>query len=193
LGEFYVHWKACAIDGPGGGGKSTLAAQLAADVGAAVISMDSFLLPESKYRVSAIAKNYDLDRFYEEVTEPLLDGRDINYRVMDLATGTLGAQRIGIPAGSPVIVEGVYSMELSFRDAYNFTIFVDAPKEHLMTRAFSLEPGSRSWLDKWLEGEETYFVAQHPKLAATLVLDGTKPFPPTTEILKYLSSNRAQG
>jgi uridine kinase len=187
-----VHWKACAIDGPGGGGKSTLAAQLASDLGATVISMDSFLLPESKHRVSAIAKNYDLDRFYEEVTESLLDGQDINYRVMDLATGALGAQRINIPAGNPVIVEGVYSMELSFRDSYNFMIFVDAPKEDLMTRAFSLEPGSRSWLDKWLEGEETYFVAQHPKLAATLVLDGTQPFPSTVQIMEKIEAQRAE-
>ena len=187
-----MHWKACAIDGPGGGGKSTLAAQLASDLGATVISMDSFLLPESKHRVSAIAKNYDLDRFYEEVTEPLLDNRDINYRVMDLATGALGAQRITIPSGTPVIVEGVYSMELSFRDSYSFTIFVDAPKEALMTRAFSLEAGSKSWLDKWLEGEETYFVAQHPKLAATLVLDGTQPFPSSAEIMGKIESRRAE-
>jgi uridine kinase len=188
-----VHWKACAIDGPGGGGKSTLAAQLASDLGATVISMDSFLLPESKHRVSAIAKNYDLDRFYEEVTEPLLDHRDISYRSMDLATGTLGTQRTLIPASSLVVVEGVYSMELSFRDSYNFTVFVDAPKEYLMSRAFNLETGARSWLDKWLEGEETYFVAQHPKLAAALVLDGTKPFPATAQIMEYLSSKRAEG
>jgi uridine kinase len=187
-----VHWKACAIDGPGGGGKSTLAAQLASDLGATVISMDAFLLPESKYRVSAIAKNYDLDRFYEEVTESLLDNKDINYRVMDLATGTLGTQRITIPAGTQVIVEGVYSMELSFRDSYEFTIFIDAPKEALMARAFSLEIGSKSWLDKWLEGEETYFVAQHPKLAATLTVDGTKPFPSTAQIMEQIESKRSE-
>jgi uridine kinase len=154
--------------------------------------MDSFLLPESKHRVSAIAKNYDLDRLYEEVTEPLLDNRDINFRVMDLATGALGAQKITIPSGTPVIVEGVYSMELSFRDSYDFMIFVDAPKEHLMTRAFSLEVVSKSWLDKWLEGEETYFVAQHPKLAATLVLDGTQPFPSSAEIMGKIESRRAE-
>ena len=186
-----MNWRACAIDGPGGGGKSTLAAQLASDLGATVISMDSFLLPDSKYRVSAIAKNYDLDRFYEEISEPILDNRDINYRVMDLSTGKLAAQRVNIPAGRPVIVEGVYSMELSFRDSYDFTIFVDAPKEHLMTRAFSLEVGSKSWLDKWLEGEETYFVAQHPKLAATLVLDATKPFPSTLEIMQNIEAKRS--
>jgi uridine kinase len=188
-----VHWKACAIDGPGGGGKSTLAAQLAADLDASVISMDAFLLPESKYRVSAIAKNYDLDRFYEEVTEPILDHRDINYRVMDQATGILSTQRVNIPAGHKVIIEGVYSLELSFRDSYDFTIFVDAPKDALMARAFSLEIGAKSWLDKWLEGEETYFVAQHPKLASTLVLDGTKLFPATAEIMNYLSQKRAEG
>lgn len=184
-------WKAFAIDGPGGVGKSTLASQLASDLGATVISMDSFLLPERKYRVSAIAKNYDLDRFYEEVSEPLLTSKDINYRVMDLAAGTLGTQRINIPAGTPTVVEGVYSMELSFRDSYNYKIFVDAPKEELMTRAFSLEIGAKSWLDKWLEGEETYFVAQHPKLAATLVLDGTQPFPSTDQIMEKIEANRS--
>ena len=181
--------KACAIDCPGGGGKSTLAAQLATDIGATVISMDAFLLPESKYRVSAIAKNYDLDRFYEEVTEPLLDHRDINYRIMDKATGNLSAQKVNVPAGQKVIVEGVYSLELSFRDSYDFTIFVEAPKDALMARAFSLEIGGKSWLDKWLEGEETYFVAQHPKLAATLVLDGTQPFPSTAQIMEKIEAN----
>ena len=187
-----MHWKACAIDGPGGGGKSTLAAQLATDLGATIISMDSFLVPESKHRVSAIAKNYDLDRFFEEVTEPLLDNRDINYRVMDQSSGALGAQRVNVLSGQKVIVEGVYSLELSFRDPYDFTIFVDAPKEALMARAFSLEIGGKSWLDKWLEGEETYFVAQHPKLAATLVLDGIKPFPATAELMNHLSAKRAE-
>ena len=187
-----MHWKACAIDGPGGGGKSTLAAQLAADLDATVISMDAFLLPESKYRVSAIAKNYDLDRFYEEVTEPLLDHRDINYRVMDPAPGTLSAQKVNIPAGHKVIIEGVYSLELSFRDSYDFTIFVDAPKDALMARAFSLEIGGKSWLDKWLEGEETYFVAQNPKLAATLVLDGTQPFPSTAQIMEKIEANQSE-
>ncbi len=188
-----MHWKACALDGPGGGGKTTLAAQLASDLGATVISMDSFLLPETKHRVSAIAKNYDLDRFYEEVTEPILDGKDINYRTMDLETGVLGSERVNIPAERKVIIEGVYSMELSFRDSYDFTIFVDAPKESLMARAFSLESGAKSWLDKWLEGEETYFVAQHPKLAATLVLDGTQPFPPTAQIMEVIEAKLSQG
>jgi hypothetical protein len=61
-----------------------------------------------------------------------------------------------------------------------------------MARAFSLESGAKSWLDKWLEGEETYFVAQHPKLAAMLVLDGTQAFPPSNQILEALQAQRSQ-
>ena len=187
-----MKWKACAIDGPGGGGKSTLAAQLAGDLGASIISMDSFLLPQNKYRVSAIAKNYDLDRFNLEVMESVLGKKDISYRVMDLSTGTLGSQKVNIPAGTQVIIEGVYSMELSSRDFYDFTIFVDTPKEQLMNRALRIEPGSISWLDKWLPGEETYFASQHPKLGAMLVIDGTEPFPSTIEIMQQLNSKRDQ-
>jgi uridine kinase len=111
---------------------------------------------------------------------------------MDLTAETLGADRVNVPAGRKVIVEGVYCMELSFRDSYDFTIFVDAPKEALMARAFSLEPGQSSWLDKWLEGEETYFVAQHPKLAATLVLDGTRPFPSTAQIMEKIETKLSE-
>jgi len=187
-----VHWKACAIDGPGGSGKSTLAARLASDLGATVISMDSFLLPEGKNRPSAIARNYDLNRFYLEVIEPILDHKDINYRVMDLATSALRSDRVNVPAEKRVVIEGVYSMELSFRDSYDFTIFVDAPKTSLMSRAFSLDPGSSSWLDKWNDGEETYLVAQNPKQAAMLVLDGSKPFPSTAQIMEDLESLRPQ-
>lgn len=182
-----------AIDGPGGAGKSALATQLAIDLGATIIPMDAFLLPERKHRISAIAKNYDLDRFYEEVTDNLLAKRDISYRVMDLTTGELRAEKVTIPAGQKVIVEGIYSLELSFRDSYDLSIFVDAPKKFLMTRAFEFEAGASSWLDKWLPGEETYLAAQHPKLGAMLVLDGTQPFPSTSQIMEALSTKRAEG
>jgi uridine kinase len=182
-----------AIDGPGGAGKSTLANKLAEDLGATIIPMDAFLLPERKHRISAIAKNYDLDRFYEEVTDNLLDQRDITYRVMDLTSGELNPKKITVPAGQKVIVEGVYSLELSFRDSYDLSIFVDAPKKFLMERAFEFEAGATSWLDKWLPGEETYLAAQHPKLGAMLVLDGTQPFPTTSQIMEAFSQKRAEG
>jgi uridine kinase len=188
-----LNWNALAIDGPGGAGKSALATQLANDLGATIIPMDAFLLPERKHRISAIAKNYDLDRFFEEVTENLIAKNDIRYRVMDLTSEEFKPEKVTIPAGQKVIVEGVYSLELSFRDSYDLSIFVDAPKKFLMERAFSFEAAGSSWLDKWLPGEETYLAAQDPKLGAMLVLDGTQPLPPTSQIMETLTLKRTQG
>jgi tRNA A37 N6-isopentenylltransferase MiaA len=96
-----MQWKAMAIDGPGGSGKSTLARQLAEDLGAEIISMDAFLLPETNYRLSAIAKNYDLDRFGFEVIDPLVLGEPIKYQVANLETGAM--KTVKVPAGKPEI------------------------------------------------------------------------------------------
>ena len=180
-----MNWKAMAIDGPGGSGKSTLAKQLATDLGAEIISMDAFLLPATNYRLSAIAKNYDLDRFGQEVIDPILLGEPIKYDVADLKTGKMTA--VKVPAGRPVIIDGIYSFEVRFREAYDFSIFVHANRETLLHRGMSLHGGAGSWLDKWLVGEETYLEAQSPMSAASLILDGSLPTPTTAEVMEMLS------
>lgn len=185
-----MQWRSCAIDGPGGSGKSTLAGVIAGGLGAKVISMDAFLLPSSKHRFSTIAKNYDLDRFMFEVIDPILVGGDISFRTMDPLTGTFQPAKTLIAAHEQVVIDGIYSLELGFREAYDFTLFVEAPKDVLMQRAVKTKQGSLgvSWLDKWLDGEETYLQAQSPKEAATLVLDGSKPFPLATDLLASVSA-----
>jgi uridine kinase len=172
-----MNWKAMAIDGPGGSGKSTLARQLAKDLGAEIISMDSFLLPATNYRLSAIAKNYDLDRFNQEVINPLMLGEPIKYQVAQAELGKMAT--VKVPAGVPVIIEGIYSFEVRFREAYDFSIFVHANRETLLHRGMN-HSDSGSWLDKWLVGEETYLEAQSPMSAATLILDGSLPAPTTS-------------
>jgi uridine kinase len=176
-------WKAMAIDGPGGSGKSTLARQLAADLGAEIISMDSFLLPATNYRLSAIAKNYDLDRFGQEVIDPIMAGEPIRYQVAQLEPGKMST--VKIPVDKPVIVEGIYSFEVRFREAYDFSIFVHANRETLLHRGMN-QGGSGSWLDKWLVGEETYLEAQSPMSAATLIVDGALPTPSTEQVLEMV-------
>jgi uridine kinase len=187
--EKLMNWKAMAIDGPGGSGKSTLAGQLAKDLGAEIISMDSFLLPATNYRLSAIAKNYDLERFGHEVIDPLVLGEPIKYRVADINTGELKA--VKVPAGKPVIIDGIYSFEVRFREAYDFSIFVNANRETLLHRGMN-QGGSGSWLDKWLVGEETYLEAQSPMSATTLIVDGSLPTPTTDQIMEMLSLRLSQ-
>ncbi len=179
-----LSWKAMAIDGPGGTGKSTLASQLAKDLGAEIIPMDHFLLPEASYRLSAIAKNYDLERFVQDVIDPIVLGEPIRYEVRDSKTGR--PRIIRVPREKPVIIEGIYSLEIRAREAYDFSIFVNANKETLLRRAVATEGGSDSWLSKWLVGEETYLDAQSPMLAATLILDGSVPFPAPAQVMEMV-------
>ena len=183
-------FRACAIDGPGGSGKSTLAQQMAGDLGAEIISMDSFLLPPADYRLSAIAKNYDLDRFNQEVVYSILDEEPITYGAADIQSGTF--RTVTVPAGKPVIVDGIYSFEVRFREAYDFSLFVHANRETLLHRGMSGTEGSGSWLDKWLIGEETYLDAQSPMSAATLILDGALPVPTTTQVMEMVKIRLTQ-
>jgi uridine kinase len=173
-----------AIDGPGGTGKSTLAGQLAKDLGAQIIPMDHFLLPEASYRLSAIAKNYDLERFVQDVIDPIVLGEPIRYEVLDSKTGK--PRIIRVPREKPVIIEGIYSLEIRAREAYDFSFFVNADRETLLRRAVSTAGEFGSWLSKWLVGEETYLDAQSPKLAATLILDGSVPFPSTAQLMEMV-------
>jgi uridine kinase len=176
-----LSWQVIAIDGPGGSGKSTLANQLAEDLGAVVIPMDAFLLPAEKHRISVIAKNYDLDRFYDQVISELVLGQSFSYGHQDLTTGKL--EKKTITAGQRVIVDGIYSLEVRFRSVYDLSIYLDIEKDVLLERGMT-ESDQGSWLDKWLAGEETYLEAQNPILAATLVLDSSKPFPSSKQVIE---------
>jgi uridine kinase len=178
-----MQWRALAIDGPGGSGKSTLATKLAKDLGATVISMDSFLLAPEQYRLTAIAKNYDLDRFLEEVVIPLAAGEEISYRRSDSQTSE--QEVVKIPANEKIIVEGIYSFEVRFRSAYDLSIYLDASREELLRRGMSSELGGSSWLDKWDLGEQIYLEAQSPMLSTTLILDGSKTFPNGEQVLAW--------
>lgn len=183
-------WRACAIDGPGGSGKSTIARKLAKDLGAEIISMDSFLLPPDKYRPSLVAKNYDLDRFSDEVIQPLLAALPIRYRIADSPKNAM--RWVHVDAEKPLIIEGIYSFHLRFREAYDFSIFVAADKETLLRRGVGAEVGAGTWIDKWLPSEETYLEAQAPMAAATLVLNGAAPTPPTKHIMELIELKLTQ-
>lgn len=178
-----MQWRSLAIDGPGGSGKSTLARKLAKDFGATVISMDSFQLPPEQHRLTAIAKNYDLDRFLEEVVIPLEAGQAFRYHHQDI--GTRSRTEVAIAADQKVIVEGIYSFEVRFRSAYDFSIYLDTPREELLRRAMPSEQGVGSWLDKWHLGEQIYLEAQSPMLSTTLILDGSKHFPSGRQVIAW--------
>ena len=109
------------IDGPGGAGKSTLAALIRAAVpGSAVVAVDDFSGPSFA--------EWDWERFGREVVRPLRAGRPARYQVWDWDRDRPGPW----PTSRPdrlVIVEGVSSTRDEVDVRWALRIWVDAPAD----------------------------------------------------------------
>jgi uridine kinase len=129
-----------AVDGPGGSGKSMLAAELAECLGGLVqvtivhgddvyrpmASEDRFLLsPQEGYH-----NYFDWQRLRDEVLIPLTAGTAAQYQRYDWHTGALAAgEAYDVPRSGVVIVEGVYTGRPELQGYYDLTVFVDTPGE----------------------------------------------------------------
>lgn len=111
-----------AIDGEGGAGKSTLAAWLAAAVGAVtVVCLDDFARPS--------APGWDRERLIRQVLDPLLAGCPGCYQRWDWSTDR-GAEWHEVPVGGVVIVEGVSAIREELSDRWDLTLWVSTPRRY---------------------------------------------------------------
>ncbi|MHA6761482.1 uridine kinase family protein [Streptacidiphilus sp. PAMC 29251] len=165
------------IDGPGASGKSTLADLLAERLlDARVVHVDDFYRPSAERPLNseAIAAAFDLDRLDAEVLKPAAVGDDVRYQRYDWDQDRL-AEWTGIPAGTPLIVEGVHSLHSHLRSAYTFGIFCDAERGVRLSRGLARD-GEESrglWEDEWMPAEDCYLAAEQPQRHADLVLSGS--------------------
>jgi cytidylate kinase-like protein len=109
-----------AVDGPSGAGKSTVAAALAARLGATVVSTDHFATwadPVSWW-----------PWLIDGVLDPLRHGEPGRYRRMDWSGGVprLGDE-VAVAVPDVLIVEGVSAGRWSVRPWLNFLTWVDLP------------------------------------------------------------------
>lgn len=152
-----------AIDGRCAAGKSTLAAQLTALSGCAVLPMDHFFLrPEQRTpeRFAEPGGNVDRERFHDEVLLPLRAGKAFSYRPFDCRTLTLAAP-VAVPAAEVCVIEGSYSCHPLLRERYDLTVFLDvAPDEQLRRiQIRNGEEGAQRFAERWIPLEERYFGA----------------------------------
>lgn len=166
------------IDGPGGSGKSRLAAELVrcwpTDV--ALIHGDDFVRPttdpaRSEQRIGGL---FDLSRLEREVLEPHERGLPIRYRRYDWSTDRLG-EWVTAPHDRTLIVEGVYCTHPSIRDRYDVLIWVEADRSTRLARGLARdgESARSRWEDTWMPVEDRYRAGHRPEAAAHLVLDST--------------------
>ena len=150
-----------AIDGRCASGKSTLAAQLAADWGANLFHMDDFYLQPHQRTAERLAEpggNVDRERFDSEVLQPLRTGQPVAYRRFDCHTFTFDPVRI-IEPKQLAIVEGSYACHPDLRELYDVRLFLDidpVTQMERITRRNGPEAAER-FRTRWIPLEETYF------------------------------------
>lgn len=152
-----------AIDGRCGSGKTTLAARLEREMGAAVFHMDDFFLrPEQRTpeRLASPGENVDHERFLEEVLLPLEGGGPVCYRPYVCARQCLG-RPVTLQPGRLTVVEGSYSCHPDLWSRYDLRVFLTVdPREQL--RRIEARNGpekARQFRDRWIPLEELYFRA----------------------------------
>ena len=149
-----------AIDGPCGGGKSTLAEDLLINYpGAQIFHMDDFFLQpalRNEKRLSEPGGNVDYERFLSEVLQPLSRGEEFNYHVYNCQTDSFSKKNAG-PA--PLhIIEGSYSLHPQLRDYYDIKVFLQID-EQLQEKRILRRNGENAerFFNEWIPLENQYF------------------------------------
>lgn len=152
-----------AIDGRCAAGKTTLAAQLAEELGGDVIHMDDFFLPpelRTPERRKEPGGNVHYERFLEEVLPKLREEEAFSYQRFDCSKMALG-ERIPVKNDGFVFVEGAYSCHPVLGDYMDLKVFldIDAGEQTERIRKRNGEDRLQDFLQLWIPLEEAYFQA----------------------------------
>ncbi|HEV2374607.1 MAG TPA: hypothetical protein VGS19_20905 [Streptosporangiaceae bacterium] len=166
-----------ALDGPGGSGKTVLSEALAPKVNGTVVHGDDFyrVMPDAERLLLDAEQGYgqyfDWERLRDQVLAPLRAGRPACYQQYDWAIGALG-QWLTVPPSGVVIVEGVYSMRPELSSLYDFTVFVETPREVCSQRCRA-RGNTSDWINRWRAAEDHYLHTARPRDLADLVVAGS--------------------
>ena len=170
-----------AIDGLGGAGKSTFAAELSAHLpNSGIVGIDDFYRPMERTDRSNLAPQdgyeqyFDWRRLREEVLEPLGRQLGVRFRRYDWATNSLADWRDVAPQ-DVVIVEGVFSTRPELRPLLGVTVYVDTSREVRLARTRSRQYEDLDWLESWMAAEDWYVEHIRPAKHVDIVLDGSGP------------------
>lgn len=155
-----------AVDGPGGAGKSSLAARLAAALPEAEI------VPTDDFASWEVPLDW-WPRLLAEVLEPLAAGLEARYRRYDWVKRELGAERIVSPRRF-VLLEGVSSGRREFRPYLDFVIWVETEREERLRRGLERdgEDMRQQWLE-WMSEEDRHITEQRTPVVADLTISGS--------------------
>jgi uridine kinase len=157
-----------AIDGPGGAGKTTLAAWLAEQLPAsAVIHTDDFASWDNPVDW--------WPELIEHALKPLAAGAVARYQ--PAAWGGEARAPIVIEPGQTVLLEGVSAARNAFRPYLAYTIWVETDRSVRLQRGIDRDgEGSRAQWERWMEEEDDYVARERPAEHVDVVLRGDEGF-----------------
>lgn len=165
------------IDGPCCSGKTTLSAQLAQVLDAAVVHMDDFYVPHARKTAQRLAipgGNADVERLCDEFLLPWLRDGHGSYRPYSCKEDRLLAP-VDIPARRVTILEGSYANLPPLRSHAQVRMFLRLGRQEQMQRLRAREGEAHlpMFLERWLPLEEAYFAAYSlPDSGCTMLFSG---------------------
>ena len=154
-----------AVDGFGGAGKTTLAAELSVALQAQTVHTDDFASWEEPLEW--------WPRLIDQVLHPLTNGQTARFQRYDWERKELGEWKEVRPRGF-VILEGVSSSRDEFRPFLDFSIWVETPGGERLRRGLVRDgEDARAQWEQWMEQEEEWADRQHPKDHTDVIVSGT--------------------
>ena len=151
------------VDGPCCSGKTTLAAEMAEKLRAAVVHTDDFVIPHARKtpeRLAVPGGNCDVDRLVREVVDPWKNGRRVLYQRYDCRGDRL-LEPEALQDCDVLILEGSYSNLPPIRAYADVRIFMNTPWEIREKRLTERESSAslKRFYDLWIPLENAYFDA----------------------------------
>ncbi|MCA9044061.1 MAG: AAA family ATPase [Planctomycetaceae bacterium] len=151
-----------AVDGRGGAGKSTLARQIASELGGTILQGDDFYAAMPNEARFTLAPQAGYEQLFDwrqmrEVLLALRDDRRAAFRKFDWKHDRPAQSLSEITVDKLLIVEGVYTCRPELRDLYDVTILVSTNQETCRQRVHDRGENSEAEIDMWCRAEEWYF------------------------------------
>ncbi len=170
-GSFFV----VALDGRSGVGKSTLAAELARELGGSVLPGDDFYAGGVEIRDEAPDRLAEICIDWRRIREALVSLRshgEVVYHAFDWEAfdGRLEPNRTELREESILILEGVYSARRALRDLIDVAALVETTEKERVRRLIAREGTIGEWEEQWQRAEEWYFEHEATKSTFDLVV-----------------------